>query len=85
MNRLAMRYTTTGRRGIIRLEYNLKNSKGSMPNSLCRRAGRCVTVDEFRQAMEIDWMIRKELSQAIPPAYTEYIGKYLIKLFELKV
>jgi len=41
--------------------------------------GRCITVDEFRQAMGIDWMIRKELSQAIPPAYTEYIGKYLLE------
>lgn len=41
--------------------------------------GRCVTVNEFRQAMGIDWMIRKELSQAIPPSYTEYIGKYLME------
>jgi DNA (cytosine-5)-methyltransferase 1 len=31
-----------------------------------------------RQAMEIDWMSRKELSQAIPPAYTAWIGGYLL-------
>jgi hypothetical protein len=30
-------------------------------------------------AMGISWMDIKELSQAIPPAYTEYIGKQLIK------
>lgn len=30
-------------------------------------------------AMGIDWMSRKELSQAIPPAYTEWIGRRLIK------
>lgn len=30
------------------------------------------------QAMNIDWMIRSELRQAIPPAYTEFIGKQMI-------
>ena len=29
--------------------------------------------------MGIDWMNREELTQAIPPAYTEYIGKQLIR------
>lgn len=31
-----------------------------------------------QQAMGIDWMALPELSQAIPPAYTEYIGEQLI-------
>lgn len=31
-------------------------------------------------AMGIDWMNREELSQAIPPAYTEYIGKQLLRV-----
>lgn len=30
-------------------------------------------------AQGIDWMIRSELSEAIPPAYTEFIGKHLLQ------
>jgi DNA (cytosine-5)-methyltransferase 1 len=40
------------------------------------------TVEEWRAAMGIDWMTRLELNQAIPPAYTEYIGKYLIEVVQ---
>lgn len=33
---------------------------------------------EWRKAMGIDWMRREELTQAIPPAYTEYLGRQLL-------
>lgn len=32
-----------------------------------------------QEAMGIDWMIRDEMAQAIPPAYSEYIGKQIIR------
>ncbi len=47
--------------------------------SVCGHQGGGVTMDEWRKAMDISWMTQGEISQAIPPAYTEYIGKYLLK------
>ena len=35
-------------------------------------------VADWRVAMGIDWMTREEIKQAIPPAYTEHIGQYLL-------
>lgn len=40
--------------------------------------GNCTT-DNARDAMGISWMTKKELNEAIPPAYTEYLGKQLIQ------
>ena len=34
-------------------------------------------------AMEIDWMTLAELSQAIPPTYTEHIGRQLVTAIEV--
>lgn len=31
-----------------------------------------------KQAMGIDWMVRNELAQAIPPSYTKYIGEHVL-------
>jgi DNA (cytosine-5)-methyltransferase 1 len=35
-------------------------------------------LEEAQTAMGIDWMTRRELSEAIPPAYTEFIGSQLL-------
>jgi hypothetical protein len=55
------------------------------PNGEYRRAtvvqvyGNGGDMDEWPEAMGIDWMQeRREFTEAIPPAYTEYVGHYLM-------
>lgn len=36
-------------------------------------------IEVGRKVMGIDWMTREELSEAIPPVYTEWIGRQLIE------
>jgi hypothetical protein len=38
--------------------------------------------EDGRKAMDIDWMPKKYLSQAIPPAYTQYIGTQLMEIMK---
>lgn len=45
-----------------------------------QRAAR--TLEEAREAMGIDWMQWRDLAEAIPPAYTEFIGRQLIDQLE---
>jgi len=42
------------------------------------RMNRARTLAEGQEAMGIDWMPWKSLTQAIPPAYTEWIGAQLL-------
>jgi DNA (cytosine-5)-methyltransferase 1 len=44
--------------------------------------GRWPSVADWRRSMGIDWMTQRELSQAIPPPYTEHIGRQLLAVLE---
>lgn len=43
-----------------------------------KNGGKCFSVKENREAMGINWMYRYELSEAIPPAYSEFIGRQFL-------
>ena len=50
-----------------------------------RRHGRGFGADARRAIMGIDWMTRDEVSQAIPPVFTEHIGGYLLSAITAQV
>ena len=45
-------------------------------------AGHFGGVEGGKKAMGIEWMTRDELSQSIPPAYSEYLGRQVLKAIE---
>ncbi|KKL20390.1 hypothetical protein LCGC14_2455920, partial [marine sediment metagenome] len=51
-----------------------KNPGGGRPQKANR--------DQARLIMGMPWALRYEINQAIPPAYSEYIGKQLMKVLE---
>jgi len=63
-------------------------NRGYNPNwtgFFCVTGGGNAPVAVMKQAIGIDWMTRAEFTQAIPPAYTEYIGKYLMEQINIKL
>lgn len=57
---------------------NAINSRGGVTPEGFVSAANKSNVAACRIALGIDWMSRDGLTQAIPPAFTEYIGKQLI-------
>ena len=59
-------------------------SKNRTLDPTVKRTGGYAPPDDVqRELMGIDWMTRHELNQAIPPTYTEHIGRSLLQ--ELQV
>lgn len=48
------------------------------PGRIVSVSGNCAPIALARQAMGVDWMTRAELAEAIPPAYTQWIGEQLL-------
>ena len=57
--------------------YTFEN--GAKKDRYGRRGGYQGTIAEKQEAMGIDWMTTGQINQAIPPAYTKYIGEAFIK------
>jgi DNA (cytosine-5)-methyltransferase 1 len=47
------------------------------PGTVISVAGNCAPAALARQVMDIDWMPRGQLAEAIPPYFTEYLGMQL--------
>ncbi len=63
--------------GYIPYHHGISIKRGHLPNIW--------TKERLQSAMDIDWMNIKEMTQAIPPTYTQYIGLYLLQVVPQKV
>ena len=52
---------------------------GPPPRWYKKNPGKTFSLQIWKDAMGIDWMTRDELRDAIPPIYTEFIGKQLLE------
>lgn len=57
----------------------VKMGRPPEPDKVIQVVGHFSGVQFARDAMGIDWMTRDELKEAVPPAYLEYVGKYLME------
>jgi DNA (cytosine-5)-methyltransferase 1 len=57
----------------------VKMGRQAIEGDIIQVVGHFSNVPYARKAMGIDWMSQHELAQAIPPVYTEWIGKHILK------
>lgn len=70
--------------GYVWAPFTCNHKRGSCitinpPSNARKSQGGKRDFEKEKIAMGIDWMTKEELAQAIPPAYTEYIGKFLLE------
>ncbi len=60
--------------------HEVRNRVRMGPDPKGTRCGRRNDIETGRKAMGIDWMSRRELSEAIPPAYAEFLVRQVIRI-----
>lgn len=55
---------------------------GSMRDEIPKGGHTAKSIEEAREAMGIDWMLWGDLVEAIPPVYTEFIGKQIVNMLK---
>jgi DNA (cytosine-5)-methyltransferase 1 len=61
----------------------VKMGRAVVEGDVIQPVGHFSGADYARRQMGIDWMNKAELAQAIPPAYTEYIGNQLMNVLQV--
>jgi DNA (cytosine-5)-methyltransferase 1 len=51
---------------------------GSLNDEIPKGGKTASTINEARKAMDMDWAIWTELVEAIPPAFTKYLGGQIV-------
>ena len=75
---------------VMHMPHGLLNDKLTGPSQERERdmvvvvghPGYKVAAQKYKEAMQIDWMTTDEITEAIPPAYTKFIGEHLMKHLE---
>lgn len=70
---------TPGRASLSKRHHGQQGFKEISRRSVAGHASYTGDTDRRKAVMGIDWMTGDELAQAIPPAYTEYVGRYLLQ------